>query len=550
MLKRALIAISLANLCFIPAWRDVLDPGFDFFCYHTRSCPIGAQLTAITLNTLLLALAFFIASLVVWRIQRPLLLRKLAYLIFLLVILIPLNSVRVQFDALQGPALVARLGKAGFIILLLALLVVAVFAVRRLGLDRLVKAAASIILIMSPFVLVAYGQAAWVLIKTGAGTAETVNKEALGAPAPARRGPGTRVLWLILDEMDYRVAFLKRPATLKLPEFDLLRGQSLFAANAYPPAWETLQSIPALVTGRMVDAAKEAGPSELAVQFHGSAEKVSWSTQPNIFARARQAGNTTAIVGWYHPYCRIFGKDLTACSWDPLSDVEESVTDKLSIKHNMLYQIKKSFLFLIHRFLSAETVERLAPNPDETRLKYEAKSYLSIMNDTRRAALNPDLNLVFAHLPIPHPPGLYNRERGELTSEGGRSYLDNLALADRALGELRAAMESAGLWDSTTVLISSDHWWRAREIWNPATGEARWKQFWTKEDAMMWDEKGDHRIPFILKLAGQKEGVAYDPAFNTVISQELLLAILRGEVSRPEDAVGWIDKHRLEVPTP
>ncbi|HEV2911824.1 MAG TPA: sulfatase-like hydrolase/transferase [Pyrinomonadaceae bacterium] len=550
MLKRALIAISLANLCFIPAWRDVLDPGFDFFCYHTRTCPIGSQLTAITLNTLLLALVFFIAALVVQRLQHPVL-RRVAQLVFLLIILIPLNSVRVQFDILQGPALIARLGKVGFILLALGLLLAAAFIIWRLGLARLAKAAASVVLIMSPFVLVAYSQATWVLIKSRAGTAETVNKEALSAPAPAaRRDPPTRVLWLVLDELDYRVAFLKRPATLKLPEFDRIRSQSLFASNAYPPAWETLQSIPALVTGRMVDSAKEAGPNELAVQFHGSAEKVNWGTQPNVFSRAREAGNTTAVIGWYHPYCRIFGRELTACSWDPLSDVEESVTDKLSIRHNMLYQIKKSFLFLVYRFLSAETIERIAPNPDEKRLQYDVKSYLSILNDTRSAAVNPDLNLVFAHLPIPHPPGLYNRERAELTSEGGRSYLDNLALTDRTLGELRRAMESAGLWDSTTVLISSDHWWRAREIWNPATGEARWKRFWTKEDEMMWDGKGDRRIPFILKLAGQKEGVAYDPAFNTVLSQELLLAILRGEVARPETVTDWIDKHRTAVPTP
>ena len=41
------------------------------------------------------------------------------------------------------------------------------------------------------------------------------------------------------------------------------------------------------------------------------------------------------------------------------------------------------------------------------------------------------IGFVFIHLPVPHPGGFYNRQTGAFSVPG--SFLDNLALADRAL---------------------------------------------------------------------------------------------------------------------
>jgi hypothetical protein len=48
----------------------------------------------------------------------------------------------------------------------------------------------------------------------------------------------------------------------------------------------------------------------------------------------------------------------------------------------------------------------------------------------------------------------------------------------------------------------------------------------------------------LLKLKGQRAGVIYQPSFNTVLSQDLLLALLRGELSSPPDVTAWLDRHR------
>jgi hypothetical protein len=38
--------------------------------------------------------------------------------------------------------------------------------------------------------------------------------------------------------------------------------------------------------------------------------------------------------------------------------------------------------------------------------------------------------------------------------------------------------------------------------------------------------------------------VRYDAPFNTVVTHDLLLALMRREVSTPVEVVSWLDRHR------
>jgi len=83
-------------------------------------------------------------------------------------------------------------------------------------------------------------------------------------------------------------------------------------------------------------------------------------------------------------------------------------------------------------------------------------------------------------------------------------------------------MEQAGVWDSTTVLFTSDH---------------------ENRQAAALDGKSDTRIPYLLKLASQKTGIGVSERFNSVVTADLLLDVLRGEVVTPQDAAGWLRAH-------
>ncbi|MGH9783696.1 MAG: hypothetical protein ACRD88_05880, partial [Terriglobia bacterium] len=55
-------------------------------------------------------------------------------------------------------------------------------------------------------------------------------------------------------------------------------------------------------------------------------------------------------------------------------------------------------------------------------------------------------------------------------------------------------------------------------------------------------ESEERPVPFLLKLAGQNHPVPYDCPFNTVAIHDLALAILKKELSTPEQVVGWLDR--------
>ena len=97
-------------------------------------------------------------------------------------------------------------------------------------------------------------------------------------------------------------------------------------------------------------------------------------------------------------------------------------------------------------------------------------------------------------------------------------------------------METAGVWDSSAVVISGDHWWRA-EVWSRLDSV-------TAEEAAVAPATPDHRVPFVVKLPGEKEPLAYQPEMNTILTHDLLLAMLRGEVRTPQEAAAWLDQHR------
>ncbi len=88
-------------------------------------------------------------------------------------------------------------------------------------------------------------------------------------------------------------------------------------------------------------------------------------------------------------------------------------------------------------------------------------------------------------------------------------------------------MEDAGIWNSTTVVVSSDHWFR---------------------DAKVFDGKLDRRVPFLVKTAGQTAPLAYGEPFNTVLTQDLLLEVLRKEVATPQDVHAWLSWHQNDAP--
>jgi hypothetical protein len=453
-------------------------------------------LVALLLNILGLAAAGFLGVETIRRVRRPAW-RRLAAVAAATLLLIALNFVRITHE------IVARwtdpIGRPG--LLALAALMLAAALVWP---HRTLVASRRVALIASPLAVLTVVQGLWMFLEVAAGPVWRRVE-----PAPLERTPPSlrRVVWIILEELDQRITFEARPESLELPELDRLRRESLYADAARPPAGTPDVSMPALITGRPVIAVAPASPNDLELTFK-DAKPALWSTYPNVFSRARALGYDTAAIGWHLPYPRALGSSLGLADWRP-SDAHEQT---------------RGATF-------GETLRNqwcsLLPPMNVRRLASQRAAELGDL--AIRTAADRRFGLVLLHLPVPRPPAIYDRATGHLTAwnYAATGYLDNLALADRMVAEVRRGIERTYLGDRTWLVLSADRWW------------ARSKRF---------DGQVDHRVPFLVRPPDGGRTTHVDAVFNTLATHDLVLAILRGSIADTADAAAWLTRNPVAPP--
>ena len=496
MLKDLAMSLSLANLCFLATWNELFNSPI-------RRPSVGL---AVLINAVTLGLVFWIAITLARRSGRALPMRFARFL-FPLVLLFPVKVFARLL--LPGQRLIIEL-----LALMLFILVIGLFEVRRWH-RTILNASRAGVLVLFPFCLVTFYRASCTLIPVS-------DKP----PAPRLPMPNTaapRVLWFLFDEMDQRLAFSDRPATLQLPELDRLRSQAIYATNAYPPSDLTLVSLPAFITGKLLSNAELVSQSRLMITPADSGTPLDWGRQANLFTKARDAGYNTALIGGYIPYCSLIGDSVTSCSW---VDYEPATLFERIQKQ---LQDLMGAIPLASDFVIAQQMEL---NDLLGRQKH-FKDYSDVFEAARELVSDPGLRLILVHWPVPHLPGIYDRRTHQFEVNVESSYLDNLRLVDRTVGELRRYLEATGSWDNTVLLVTSDHWLRSF-----------WKEMGPDPEDRIIPGDLDQRVPFLLKVAGQETAVTYDPAFNNVLAHDMVLALLRGEISSPNSVTSWLDGHR------
>jgi membrane-anchored protein YejM (alkaline phosphatase superfamily) len=168
---------------------------------------------------------------------------------------------------------------------------------------------------------------------------------------------------------------------------------------------------------------------------------------------------------------------------------------------------------------------------DEIARSGQIEEYGKVHRKALEVVKNPNLDVVMSHYPIPHPYGIYSRSAQALTLSTSASYLDNLALADRVVGELRTALQSAGLGDRTAIILSSDHSLRdEREAILPGKGRP---DFTPRAPGM-------GRIPFLVMIPGGQTGRDYTRHVNTVVTSHLVSALAQDRVRTLDEVEAWL----------
>ncbi len=336
-------------------------------------------------------------------------------------------------------------------------------------------------------------------------------------PLPAKAVPHRRIVWLLFDEMSYDQVIAHRWPGLELPNLDRLHGQSVTFSDVQPDGYFTERIIPSLFMGKPV---VDARSTEAGALLYRSVKGGHWKEfdgNDSLFADAQREGWTTGISGDYNPYCRILAAQLDFCSQRLIVFGEHLSRDK-STWGNFTAPIHATWARALH--------ESYEPAPSE------AEIFAGMMSSARRLVTDENIDFAFVHLYLPHPPGFYDRKTGKVAIGG--SYIDNLALADRSLGDLLQAIGTTQSADETTLIVSSDHSWRVG-IWRNGFG-------WTKEDELA-SEHGhfDPRPTLIVRFPGETAPADVARPIQLLAMHSMIERMIAGEMGDAQGLEAWAD---------
>ncbi len=352
-LKDLLICLSLGNLCFLRRWYDLehlKEHSVDYY----RTAPADPTLLLATVSASLLLTAMLWAAWL-WVKRNPTSGRlKLAQCVFLLLLIFPLESVRRYWNFSGSGDLVTNASLFAIEGVLAIGLVLALF-----NNTRIVRAARHTTLLLTLLIPSLMIDFTWSRLSAETGSAYLPRPSLPMLPPHAG---ARRLVWVLFDELDEHLAFEVRPASLQLPQLDRLRGQSFVATQTRQTAGWTTLALPSLISGVMFQRAELVDSDTLRVVPEGSKTGTDWRDQPNVFRRARELGLNAELVGWHHPYCRVFGDSLVRCL-----DVPSETATPASIRETEAreagYWNMLLFLFrlqLEYRGTSSNSISRFA----------------------------------------------------------------------------------------------------------------------------------------------------------------------------------------------
>lgn len=498
-----LLAVSLANFALLGEWANLIAPYIEGKHAERPYFSFGS-LSGVLLSIAIVAVFFrtldYCKEHTQYRFIRGLILST-----YLLAAVFPLNALRIVSSISSTIPLISfDYYRSNFppnlIILLVILFTVSllfyVFLRPERGLACVQKIGWSLI----PFLALIVFKLTHILYKTAQRTGTA--KEFVGDGGHTVVDSKPRIIWILFDAFDYRLAFDERPSWLKLPTWDRFRRESVDPQNAQSPADYTSRSIPSLFTGMHFQDQPDHQGRHLLMYPEGSNERVAFSEIPNVFTEAKAKRLLTGVVGWYLPYCFDLRTELDHCVYHSRTRFDYSGKPM-----NAAFQvIGRNFSLFGH-----QTIHQNA--------------YRFALEQSLRAINTEELDLVFLHQPIPHEPFIYDAERGSLVVKHPRpeqGYFENLALSDQMLESLLSAVDHSKRASNTFVIITSDHPYKEHP--DCPTTPTR-------------------RVPLLIRTP-TKVGATITGKFETIHTKKIISLIQDGQLQDAADIKNWIENFK------
>ena len=499
MLKRLCQCMGVASLILVGNYGDLLGGGADVRM-HTPD-PLARVCMAYIADILLVALLLFVVLSVAARTRSYPWVRLLAA-----IVIPPYLIQRTQsffpFDLIEGLVLILLVVWAGVLLLLLLRF--------NKWYRRLMRVASVVAASLIIFALSSIAQLLWVARWKPAPNQITAAWES--SPQPARQHP--LLVWIIFDELSYDQVFEHRAHDLDLPNFDALRDQSTIFTDTQPAGYHTVKIIPSLLTGRVVNGIRYNFHNRLWVRHEDDHQWAPINGAQTVFGDAEHAGWRTAAVGWYNPYCAIYSDAIQNCYW-----TNHDMFDGLMAQN-------ATFMTNVYTPLAQVVRELKSPaRADRDLCTFDVRHRYQTHSDLQQHAfelLHTDqADFIFFHFAVPHSPNIWSRMHDDYTQYCDSSYLDNLALTDRVLGQVMANLKASPRWSDTTLIVQGDHGWRT-DAWN-------WLPAWTEEDDAASRGVFDQRPALLIHQSGQNQPQTVATPWPIIQIHSVVEQILHGQ---------------------
>lgn len=487
-------------------WSELSRTHIDL--YH-RLLPLNTVARALAVDLVLLSLLAMVAIRLLEKVTAPPASRVLS---LLWALWFGLLAARAVSDFIVSQVLTWQIVTTGRVFLLTAGLGLVVWlASRRLW--------ALIVPLLRFGVLIAGFCIFWMIpqLVVAAFTHQPQDQVSFQKPVSMPGTPHARIVWLLFDEMSYDQVFVHRWPGLQLPNLDRLRAQSASFSDIEPDGYFTEDVIPSLFLGKPID---EVRGTPSGWMLYRSGKHAPWQPfdgNQTLFADALRAGWTTGAIGSYNPYCRILKDQLDFC-WMDLPPLPDHMSRDQSTLGNVVAPLAADWnrLFARHPRPSPQSASSLNAVP-------AVPAGNALIGDAA-------IDLCFVHLPLPHPPGGYNRRTGHIGPGG--SYIDNLALSDRILGRMLADIAASPAADRTTVILSSDHSWRTF-LWRHAYG-------WTREDELASQHgKFEPRPMLMVRFPDETAPEEIGRPVPLLAMHDLVERMMAGEIGNRQQLEAW-----------
>lgn len=500
---------SLANLLLLPAWVELLpgSTGAYFFGYSVG----WVALLSLALHGLLWVVFLFFA----WTyLKRRAPASIFTRLVVCAISLLTLNAMRLalvdQSIYLNLEEMAIHFGWPWFLALYI-LPILVIWAWIMLDFTRSIKIGALVLTLFSPLPLILFYRAAAPLLQSS--SLPTL------ANAPPRQPLRAPAIFLIFDEMDQSWAFDSRPKQFILPNLDRLASESVFCSEAYPPNSETYRSIPSLLSGKVASDARTSPARELLLSFRETPSQwIPWSQVRDLPFIFGQAHRTSLLINHYHAFSPAYlaARPMLTLRRTPYFSgwVDASHwydTFRTSFWRQARCQI--GAVPWLAQFIRRNLKDKSVP-----------KLYRQTLEECLQGIRGDAFDLVIVHWPIPHAPALVDLNTGQVpdTPPPGQSNLNNLSLVDQVIGQVRAALEAKGIWDSALVVVTSDHW--QRKASDPSLVPP------PEFPGMLQSRR---RVPCIIKFPNQSVGIHRKQPINNVELFDLMEAFAQGKNLNP-----------------